>query len=271
MIGLLMQNEDFMGYSVVKVSCNEAVNHLLKNFLQLSNGKPLTFACLNPHSYVTALHDSQFHHALKNVTCLVPDGIGIILAGKLLQRYFSQKITGYDFFVKFSEELQAIVGEGQAEIRVFFLGSTKQTLSKVEHRFVEDFPNLKLVGVHSPSYGLGFSDNENLSILKKINQSNVDVLWVGMTAPKQEKWVEANKQKLNVKFIGSIGAVFDYYAGNILHPPKIVRIAGFEWLYRLLQEPRRLWRRTILSAPIFVFRVLCVRVLMFMTSGKFWF
>jgi N-acetylglucosaminyldiphosphoundecaprenol N-acetyl-beta-D-mannosaminyltransferase len=255
----MMQSEDFMGYSVVKVSCNEVVDDLLEKFLRLNNGKSLTFACLNPHSYVTALYDDQFQQALKNVTCLVPDGVGIILGGKLLQKCFLQKITGYDFFVKFSEELQATVGENQAEFRVFFLGSTEQTLSRIEHKFAEDFPKLKLVGVHSPSYGASFSDNENLSILKKINRSNADVLWVGMTAPKQEKWVETNKNKLNVKFIGSIGAVFDYYAGNTVLPPKIIRIMGFEWIYRLLQEPRRLWRRTIVSAPIFVFRVLRAR------------
>ena len=123
-----MQSEDFMGYSVVKVSCKAVVDDLLQKFLRLNNGKPLTFACLNPHSYVTALQDSQFQLALKNVTCLVPDGVGIILGGKLLQRCFFQKITGYDFFVKFSEELQATIGESQDEVRVFFLGSTEQTL-----------------------------------------------------------------------------------------------------------------------------------------------
>lgn len=93
-------------------------------------------------------------------------------------------------------------------------------------------------------------------MIEAINESNADVLWVGLTAPKQEKWIYENREHLNVNFAAPIGAVFDFFAGNISRVGPFWQDLGFEWLPRLVQEPKRLWRRVLVSAPRFLFRTL---------------
>ena len=105
-------------------------------------------------------------------------------------------------------------------------------------------------------------------MLETINKARPDVLWVGMTAPKQEKWVEANRQKLNVPVIGSIGAVFDFYAGTYSRAPQWICDAGLEWAYRFMREPRRMWQRNFVSAPKFVWLVLKQRVMKVTLAGR---
>ncbi len=96
-------------------------------------------------------------------------------------------------------------------------------------------------------------------MIDKINEAHPDVLWVGMTAPKQEKWIYQNRSRLKVKFIGAIGAVFDFYTGTVKRSYPIFRNMGLEWLPRLIRQPRRLWRRTFISSPRFLFRVITSR------------
>jgi N-acetylglucosaminyldiphosphoundecaprenol N-acetyl-beta-D-mannosaminyltransferase len=123
-----------------------------------------------------------------------------------------------------------------------------------------DFPNITVAGCFSPPFQDEFSAEENHRIIEGINNSAPDVLWVGMTAPKQEKWIYQNRDKLHVKFIAAVGAVFDFYAGNVKRSHPWFLEHGMEWLPRLLQEPRRLWQRTFVSAPLFLLRVLRQRI-----------
>ena len=97
-------------------------------------------------------------------------------------------------------------------------------------------------------------------MIEAVNTAKPDVLWVGMTAPKQEKWIYQNRDKLDVKFIGAIGAVFDFYAGTVKRPHPIFQKMGLEWLPRLCSEPRRLWRRNFVSNPLFMLRVIKARL-----------
>jgi N-acetylglucosaminyldiphosphoundecaprenol N-acetyl-beta-D-mannosaminyltransferase len=115
------------------------------------------------------------------------------------------------------------------------------------------------VATLSPPFGQ-WSDCENDDMISRIRQFEPDVLWVGMTAPKQEKWVAANAARLPVPVIGSIGAVFDYYAGVTQRAPQWICDLGLEWLYRLPREPKRLWRRTVVSAPVFLWHVVRERI-----------
>lgn len=131
-------------------------------------------------------------------------------------------------------------------------------LGRIQSRVGHDYPHVK-VSVLGPPFGM-WSDAENEAMLASIQKAAPDVLWVGMTAPRQEKWVFANGHRLNVPIIGSIGAVFDYYAGTVRRAPAWYTERGLEWLYRLVREPRRLWRRTLLSAPRFLWLALRQRV-----------
>ena len=119
-----------------------------------------------------------------------------------------------------------------------------------------DFPNIRVVGTISPPFKEDFSEEENLMIVEAINRARPDVVWVGMTAPKQEKWIYEYREKLDVKVLGPVGAVFDFYTGKVKRSPAIFQKSGMEWLPRFVQEPRRLWKRNLISNPKFLLEVI---------------
>jgi len=127
-------------------------------------------------------------------------------------------------------------------------------LALIEKNIVKKFPNLQLVGTYSPPFG-EWSLEQNESMIKIINDSKPDILWVGMTAPKQEKWMMHNSKKLDASVIGAIGAVFDFVAGTYPRAPSWFCQYGLEWVYRLYKEPKRMWRRNFISTPLFLFMV----------------
>jgi N-acetylglucosaminyldiphosphoundecaprenol N-acetyl-beta-D-mannosaminyltransferase len=205
--------------------------------------------CANPHSLVVAQQDAIFHRALTAADIVVVDGVGASIMASVAGVRLGPRITGTDYFCGVLNALQKR-GSG----RVFFFGSSQQVLDRIARRFAVDFPSLTLCGVLSPPFG-NWSEVENHRMVKVINEAKPDVLWVGMTAPKQEKWVEANRRQLKVPVIGSIGAVFDFYARTYSRAPKWVCDLGMEWAYRFILEPRRMWRRNFVSAPKFVWLV----------------
>ncbi|MBX3320671.1 MAG: WecB/TagA/CpsF family glycosyltransferase [Nitrospira sp.] len=221
----------------------------------------VVFACANPHSLVVAQTDQSFHSALTAADFVSVDGIGITLMARMVGVAIGPRITGTDYFYGVLNTLQQR-GSG----RVFFFGSSQKVLDLIAMRFAKEFPSLTLCGAVSPPFGT-WSEVENHRMVKAINDAKPDVLWVGMTAPKQEKWVEANRKQLKVPVIGSIGAVFDFYAGTYSRAPRWICDAGLEWVYRLIREPRRMWRRNFVSAPKFVWLVLRKHVFSSRTSA----
>lgn len=213
------------------------------------------FACANPHSLVVAQTDSEFKEALTQANLVVADGVGITLTAKMIGLSIGQRITGHDYFFSLLKSMQH---RGQG--RVFFFGSSQQVLALLARRFVAEFPELTLCGTYSPPFG-SWSEEEDRRMTAVINEATPDVLWVGMTAPKQEKWVAANCGRLNARVIGSIGAVFDFYAGTYSRAPRWISKIGLEWAYRFILEPRRMWRRNFVSTPRFIWLVLKQHVL----------
>jgi N-acetylglucosaminyldiphosphoundecaprenol N-acetyl-beta-D-mannosaminyltransferase len=209
-------------------------------------GSRVTFACANPHSLVTAQADAAFKTALNNATLVVADGVGVTLMAKIANVKTGPRIAGTDYFLSVMHALEV---HGAA--KVFFFGSSQHVLARISERLQREFPNVKLCGVLSPPFG-DWSAGSNSAMLETINRADPHVLWVGMTAPKQEKWVEENRHRLRAAVIASVGAVFDYYAGTNPRAPDWICKLGLEWLYRLAREPRRMWRRTFVSAPKFV-------------------
>jgi len=209
-------------------------------------------ACANPHSLIVASKDALFESALTNADILVPDGTGIIIAAKILGLPCTEKVAGTDFFLGFSRK----VNEKGRGLRYFFLGSSEKTLGLIEERMKRDFPCIEVCGTYSPPFKAEFSKEDNETMIDAVNNARADVLWVGMTAPKQEKWIYVNRSKLNVPFIGAIGAVFDFYAGTKKRSSDFWIRTGLEWLPRLLKEPRRLWERNLKSTPIFLWWII---------------
>lgn len=246
-----LDTEDIVGYPVWRESAGDLVDLLIADIRQ-ENRSCQYFGCLNPHSVETAASDPEFKAALLEADFLTPDGIGIVHASRLAGGTITQRVTGSDIFEALTASMNAIGG-----MTCFFLGSTEDTLRKVRERMAKDYPQVRVAGTYSPPFKPAFDPEDTEEMIRRVNESGCDVLWVGMTAPKQEKWIHQNRSDLKVSFAGPIGAVFDFYAGNIKRSGPVWQKMGLEWLPRLLQEPRRLWRRNLVSAPAFFLR--CIK------------
>ena len=238
-------------YQLSEIKQSTLVAQIIEKINKAASSETYWLACINSHSHVTTFADPEYHEVLTKATWLIPDGVGITLAYRLLYKKNISRITGPDIFLDLNDNFGST-----SKNRVFFIGSTKQTLSKIEQKFKKDYPNLNLVGLYSPPFKDFFDPSETDHMLKAINSARADIIWVGMTAPKQEKWIFENINLNNASFVGAVGAVFDFYAGNVKRPAPILRKLGLEWLGRLIQEPRRLWRRTFISGPLFVYACL---------------
>ena len=199
---------------------------------------------INQYSYCMAEMDAEFKQSLMESDILLPDGIAMAVASKLLKGKKIKKIAGADLHHFLLNKLNQTGGS------CFYLGSSDETLRKIKERLAVEFPNIS-ADVYSPPYKPEFTLSDNAQMLKMVNGFNPDVLFVGMTAPKQEKWAYAHKNAVDARMICSIGAVFDFYAGTTNRPHKIWINFGLEWLGRLIREPKRMWKRYIYYGLIF--------------------
>ncbi|MCM8621124.1 MAG: WecB/TagA/CpsF family glycosyltransferase [Candidatus Accumulibacter sp.] len=244
--------QDILGYGVNTLAIDQCVDDIFRRLRGEENPQRRCawLACLNPHSYVVAVDDPLFSVALKDADWLVPDGAGVVMASQLLGRRVAERVTGSDVFIGLCERMNSAGG-----MSVFFLGATEDTLDRIRARMANDYPGIRIAGTYSPPFRPIYSNEEIDAMINAINTVRPDVLWVGMTAPKQEKWIYANRDRLQVRFAGAVGAVFDFYAGRVKRSHPVFQRLGLEWLPRLIQQPRRLWRRMFVSAPIFVWHV----------------
>lgn len=207
---------------------------------------------INAHSYNVARRDKLFAEALKKGDYLIPDGMSVVKACKWLHAKSQPKerIAGADLFEYEMDRLNKKCGT------VMFMGSSEKTLAKIVDQAAKVYPNLKVV-TYSPPYKPEFDEADNKAIVDAINMATPDLLWIGMTAPKQEKWTYSHWNELNIHcHVGTIGAVFDFFAGNTKRAPQWWQKHGLEWLYRLIKEPRRMWRRYIIGNTVFLWHML---------------
>ena len=226
----------------------------------LPEGK-LLINTINAHSYNTARKDSLFAEALTNGDVLLPDGVSIVMACKWIKAKSlpKERIAGWDLFVfemeKLERESEKLRTKSEESKIVMFMGSSQKVLDLIVKRAAEVYPHLKVV-TYSPPYKTEFSDEDNKAIIDAIHAANPDLLWIGMTAPKQEKWAYSHWKELNIHcHVGSIGAVFDFFAGTMKRAPMWWQEHGLEWLYRLLKEPKRMWRRYIIGNAQFLWNM----------------
>ena len=265
----------------------------------LPEGK-LLINTINAHSYNTARKDELFAEALTNGDVLIPDGVSIVKACRWIKAKSQPKerIAGWDLFEFEMNKLEecgmknvecGVNGEEcginnssldnsqsasadhsklkiqnskfrERPLTVMFMGSSQKVLDLIVKRAAEVYPHLKVV-TYSPPYKPEFSDEDNKAIIEAINAADPDLLWIGMTAPKQEKWTYSHWNELNIHcHVGTIGAVFDFFAGTVERAPMWWQRHGLEWLYRLLKEPKRMWRRYIIGNALFLWNMVKEKV-----------
>ncbi|MBL8327719.1 MAG: WecB/TagA/CpsF family glycosyltransferase [Rubrivivax sp.] len=247
-----MTTEALLGYKVYNQGVDECVEEIAQA-IDSRNGQTW-LACLNPHSYIVAQQDAAFSHALHQAHWLIADGVGVVLASRWLGGAIRERVSGPDVFLRVNERL------AQRGARVFFLGASPETLQQIVLKVRHDYPGLVVAGTYSPPYADSFTAEQDRQMIDAVNRAKPDALWIAMTAPKQEKWLAAHRHALAVPFAGAVGAVFDFYTGRVSRSSRHFQRFGLEWLPRLLREPRRLWRRTFVSAPLFLKAVFVARL-----------
>jgi N-acetylglucosaminyldiphosphoundecaprenol N-acetyl-beta-D-mannosaminyltransferase len=204
---------------------------------------------MNAYSFCLLQKDKIFKNAILKSNIVLVDGISVVWAMRFLTGQKLKKIAGADLMAWEMERLQRNGG------KCFFLGSTDSTLNRIYERAKIEYPDIS-VQYYSPPFKPSFSIEENESMVAAVNAFSPDVLFIGLTAPKQEKWGSSHFEELKTKHICCIGAAFDFYARTIERAPRWMIKIGLEWFYRLIREPKRNWRRYIIGNSKFVVLIL---------------
>lgn len=199
------------------------------------------------HGVVESQSDGELLAIHNRAGMVVPDGMPMVWATHRVGLEWSERCYGPDLML---EMCRRAADNGH---RFYFYGGKEGTPEQLRDRLVEQFPELQVVGMHSPPFR-PLTPEEDVAIIDEINQSGADVVWVGLSTPKQERWMDAHAGKVNATMIG-VGAAFDFHAGNVSQAPAWMQRNGLEWFYRLIQEPRRLFLRYAVGIPTFVFAI----------------
>lgn len=231
----------------------------LQQIARWASQRESRYVCIcNVHSVVTASQDTAFHRAVNAADMATPDGAPVAWMMRRLGFDQQQRINGPDLMWKYCAEAAT------RPESVFLYGGTAETLTLLQEKLCAAFPGLKIAGMYSPPFR-ELTAEETAAAIKLINDSGAGTVWVSLGCPKQEKWMAAHRGKIHAVMIG-VGAAFDYHAGTIRRAPLWMQHAGLEWLHRLASEPRRLWKRYLVTNTVFV--VMAIRQLVFGAGSK---
>jgi len=228
---------NILGVNIAAINMDWLLRYIKSN-VKSENGNCLAgeYICVsNVHTTVTSYEDENYRNIQNGGLMAIPDGGPLTTIGRKYGYKDMSRTTGPDLM---GEVFKVSCGNGY---RHYFYGSTEETLEKMYTQLKKSFPDIDIVGMYSPPFR-PLTKQEDEEIIKSINQKKPHFVWVGLGAPKQEKWMAAHKGKINGLMVG-VGAGFDYYAGNINRAPEWMQKHNLEWAYRLLQDPKRLFKR----------------------------
>ena len=203
-----------------------------------------TVCVANVHMLMEAHWNPEFANVLRNADLVTPDGMPLVWMMRQMGVRYQDRVAGMDIFLELCKLAQA------QKLSVLFLGSQTEILSKIRKRLEQEFPQLEIAAME-PLPFRPLTESEDEALIQKVNSSGAGIVLVSLGCPKQENWMALHKDKIQGVMIG-LGGVFPIYAGIQKRAPRIVRDLGLEWLYRWIQEPRRLWRRYIKTIPPFI-------------------
>jgi N-acetylglucosaminyldiphosphoundecaprenol N-acetyl-beta-D-mannosaminyltransferase len=240
----LFQTSEVLGTRLAVLDYTRAVEIALQ--WAMTPAAPRTVAAANTHVVTLARWDSQFRAAIDTFDLVLPDGMPLVwVMNRSLPERLRDRVYGPTFMLRCLETSQA------TSIKHFFMGGTDELLDALVSRLREKFPKLQIAGTYAPPFG-NWSDEENSRIREAIGSSGATMVWVGLGCPKQEQWLAAHKAELPPAVYSAVGAAFAFHAGRVRQAPPLMQRLGLEWLFRLLTEPRRLWRRYLQFNTLFV-------------------
>lgn len=229
-----------------KVDCFQDYRELYDYILsELNNSKAKYITVNNVHTMVEGFRRNDYQEIINNSYLSIPDGKPLSIIGKLRGRKGVSRLFGPTIMEKF-------IDWGRKDnISHFFFGGSEENLEKLRVQIQKKYPGTHIVGMVSPPYR-SVTEWDNSRFIREINEAKPDFIWIGLGAPKQERWMYSHYKDINGLLFG-IGAGFDYLAGNTKHAPIWMKNLSLEWLYRLIQEPKRLWKRYFTTIPPFIF------------------
>lgn len=238
-----------LGVGIDKLNHNQVVKKI-DGFLK--QDKLQTIYTPNTEIVMEAKKDERLKNILNNGSVVIPDGIGLIYAARIKKKNLPERVTGCD--ISF-EILDLAEKHGYS---LFLLGGEEGVAKKASENLKKDYPNIRIAGTQNGYFKgahIGCAGNaEEVEIIDKINTSGADILFVGLGAPKQEIWINENKDKLNCKLAIGNGGTVDILAGRIERAPEFFQKLGLEWLYRLAKDPKRIKRQMVI--PLFILTIL---------------
>ena len=237
---------DVLGMKVNLVDCAYAMDQI-EDWIS-ADGETRTIIVTGFHGLHVALDDPDFRDLIGEADLFVPDGIAPLLISRRLGLRDHGRVTGADLMQGFFDLANK---KGYSS---YFFGDTDETLAALQEKVEAHWPGHKVAGMFSPPFG-ATSEEEVDRMIAAINDAKPDVLWVGLGLPKQERWIRANRHKLKVPVAIGVGAAFGFHSGKVSRVPAWIGKGGFEWMWRLLAEPKKLWRRSLIDGPRFVFGI----------------
>lgn len=239
-----MDSRNIISFSVTSIPYNAQISLMMK---WAKNNLSKVVCIANVHMLIEAYQNPQFGRVLRKADLVTPDGMPLVWMLRLMGAVHQDRVAGIDVL----EGLCRLAV--QDKVSVYFLGSQQSILTKMKERLDREFPGLEIAGMHPlPFRPLTPSEDEKL--VETLNQSGAGIVFVSLGCPKQENWMSQHQGKVSAVMVG-LGGAFPVYAGIHRRAPVLIRRAGLEWLYRLLQEPRRLWKRYATTIPIFLWLV----------------
>ena len=237
----------FFGISIDNLSMQEAIFEIEKLIRQKKTSVVVT---PNVQHINIIQKDEEFKKIYQEASLVLSDSIPLIWASKIIGLPIKERVAGSDLFPAFCQVAS------KKNYKIFLLGAELGIAKKVATILKQRNPGLAIVGTYSPPFGFEHNQTENEKIIKRINESHPDVLFLGLGTPKQEKWCYAHKNQISVPVIICVGASFDFIAGKSRRAPLWMQRCGLEWLHRFSKEPRRLWKRYVFGNSIFIWLVI---------------
>lgn len=230
-----------LGVNIAITNMQETVNLIIEHLEEIRG----QFICLsNVHTTVMSEKDAEYRKIQNSAFLALPDGSPLALVQRLRGYRSAEQVAGPDLMPAL---WKATEHTGQSH---YFYGSTPETIAALEKNLREKYPDLKIAGMEAPPFRL-LTEEEDAQAVERINASGADIVWVGLGAPKQEKWMYEHRNKIHAVMFG-VGAGFDFHAGTVKRAPDWMRRHYLEWLYRLVQDPKRLWKRYVQTNGKFI-------------------
>ncbi|ABC90161.1 putative teichoic acid biosynthesis, UDP-N-acetyl-D-mannosaminuronic acid transferase protein [Rhizobium etli CFN 42] len=231
-----------LGVRISAVNLKSATGFIQKG---IEEGRREYVCVRDAHGVVRCQDDPELRSIHNRAFLVTPDGMPLVWALKHAGHLESDRVYGPDLMLSVFE---AGTSKG---IRHFLYGATPETLQHLQARLLAKFPEAEIAGSYAPPFHK-LSPQEEVDIADLLNRSGADIIWVGLSSPKQELWMARMRDRLDASMLIGVGAAFDFHAGLKRQAPRFIQRSGFEWAFRLLCEPRRLWRRYALVVPTFI-------------------